>query len=122
MGQGTAGQAMTRKKELKWLALAALIPLAAYLWGLWYYGGLYQSGQLLPTYKVTSDTLFYTLAQNIAGLLPELLAGTTALVLLGRERFTGELGQCVEQCIRCYFVCGKQLARLIKSAIVPEAP
>lgn len=88
---------MTRKKEIKWLILAALIPLAAYLWGLWYYGGLYQSGQLLPTSKVTSDTLFYTLAQNIAGLLPELLTGTTALVLLGQERFTEEMGLRVQR-------------------------
>ena len=92
MGQRTAGQAMTRKKEIKWLALAALIPIVTYLWGLWCYGGLYRSGQLLSASKVTPDTILSTLAQNTVVLLPQLLTGTAALVLLGRERFTEEMG------------------------------
>ena len=73
MGQRTAGQAMTRKKEIKWLALAALIPIVTYLWGLWCYGGLYRSGQLLSASKVTPDTILSTLAQNTVVLLPQLL-------------------------------------------------
>ena len=88
---------MIGKKEIKWLALAALIPLVAYLWGLWYYGGLYRSGQLLSASKVTSDTLLSTLAQNTVVLLPQLLTGAAALVLLGRERFTVEMGLRVQR-------------------------
>ena len=88
---------MTEKKEIKWLILAALVPIVTYLWDLWYYGGLYQSGQLIPSSKVTSDTLLYTLTQNITALLPELLAGAAALALLGRERFTEEMGLRVQR-------------------------
>ena len=88
---------MTRKKELKWLALAALIPLAAYLWGLWYDGRLYRSGQMLSASKVTPDTLLSTLAQNTVVLLPQLLAGAFALALLGWKRFTEEMGLRVQR-------------------------
>lgn len=83
------------------LLLALFIPVCEYLWGLWYYGGLYHSGALLGVLSVSRENLGALLTQHLLSLLPVGLTAIGALLVLKRA-FARELG----------FTLGTRRARL----------
>lgn len=67
------------------LLLVFLLPVCEYLWTLWYYGGLYQSGALLGASLVTRDSLGPMLMQHLTVNLPCWMMAAGALVILKRD-------------------------------------
>lgn len=74
-----------RKQKLIYPFAAGFLAVIQYLWGVWYYGGLYRSDAILSSAAVTSESLFATLMQHILAILPLWAALIVCLVVMRRE-------------------------------------